>query len=408
MGVLTALLTSFTGCSLSSDVKPLANPALLDQREAVVVLHGYYGSALREKNGGTRRWLKLGTILGGNFRVALASMDLQVLESPELEVEGMLGKFTVLPWIYSTDVYEEFTAKMERSGRVQAIPFAYDWRQDLHGAVLELDALVKQLRERGVPKITLAAHSMGGLVALYYLAYGTQDPESAELNWAGAALVNQAGFFGTPFGGVMSILRNMQHGTGYPWNKRMLLPGTVASFPASYQLLPMSEARFFRPDGSELTLDLANPNLWAKHQLGLYREAPAGSLPAREQYTRRQVTRAAAFHRRLAKVKAPPASLKFFNAVGIGRPTLASGYLDEKRGEILLRPEEVEARGLSFGPLESDGDGTVPLNQAQVPPGISGATITVQSEFTHDRLFADPGMESAFERFMGLEIAPKL
>ena len=408
VGVLTALLTSFTGCSLSSDVKPLADPASFDQRDAVVVLHGYYGSALREKNGGARRWLKLSTILGGNFKVSLASSELQVLESPELEVEGMLGKFTVLPWIYSTDVYEEFTARMERSGQIQAVPFAYDWRGDLHGAVLELDALVKKLRERGVPKVTLAAHSMGGLVALYYLAYGTQDPETAKLNWAGAKEVKAAGFFGTPFGGAMSILRNMQHGTGYPWNKRMLLPGTVASFPASYQLLPLGEARFLRTDGTEIKIDLANTDVWAKHRLGLYREAPEGSLPAREKYTQRQIARAAAFHQRLHLVGTPPPALKFFNAVGVGRPTLASGYVDDASGEILFRPEEVEARGLPFTRLEQDGDGTVPLTQANVPSGISSITTTAQSKYSHDRLFADPEMEMAFEKFLGLKHAPKL
>lgn len=394
-------LTCLPACSLSSDVLLPKSLSTFDDRETVIVLHGYYGSGLKEKEGGTRRWLKLSTILAGNFRVALDSAKLEVLESPELEVEGMMGRFTVLPGIYSTDVYGNFIEKLEESGRYQTVSFAYDWRKDLFSAVVELDALVNSLQARGVRRISLASHSMGGLVAAYYLAYGAAPPEKATLNWAGAKSVERAGFFGTPFGGVMSILRNMQQGTGYPWNKKMLQAGTVASFPSSYHLLPLDGAHFKTAAGQDISVNLGDPEFWEKHKLGLYREAPPSAYSARKEYTKTQLGRAERFQKLVRAATNPPSSLRLFNVTGRGRPTLNSGYFNPENGELLFSPDEVKAKGLPSSLLESDGDGTVPTSQAMVPAGMMAVTTHLESEFSHDRLFADPLMEKAFETFLG-------
>ena len=56
--------------------------------------------------------------------------------------------------------------------------FPYDWRQDNVVIARKLDALIEQLRrDYGDPqlKVDLVAHSMGGLIARYYLQYGTTD-----------------------------------------------------------------------------------------------------------------------------------------------------------------------------------------------------------------------------------------
>ena len=56
--------------------------------------------------------------------------------------------------------------------------FDYDWRQDNIITVGKLDRFIEQIRiDHGDPdlKVDVIAHSMGGLVARYYIRYGTVD-----------------------------------------------------------------------------------------------------------------------------------------------------------------------------------------------------------------------------------------
>lgn len=386
---------------MSNDV--ITPAATFDKRDTVIVLHGYYGSALREIGGGARRWLTLGTLLTGTFPIALHSHELQVLKSPALEVEGLIRQFSIVPKLYSADVYGEFFSRLELSQSRQVVAFSYDWRQDLFDSVKSLDSLVKNLKNSGVSRISFAAHSMGGLLATYYLAYGAAPPESAELNWLGARLVSSAAFFGTPFGGSMSILRNMQHGTGYPWNRRMLQAGTVASFPSSYFLLPLESGQFVEASGEKVSVELSDIKFWQKYKLGLFRDAPAAVIQSRERFTAAQVARAAQFQKLVGAVKSPPASLKLFNTVGIGRRTLSRGYIDAKRGTILFRPEDLKEENFSFDSLNEDGDGTVPLRAASIPPGLESITQIRVSNFSHDRLFMDPIVEREYSVFLAAD-----
>ncbi|MGD8677085.1 MAG: hypothetical protein PVG81_14885, partial [Desulfobacterales bacterium] len=80
--------------------------------------------------------------------------------------------------------------------------FAYDWRRDLVESAKRLDLFIKEkkryvqdqiaqrfgIKDRDV-RFDIVAHSMGGLVARYYLRYGAQDlpPDGSlpEPTWAG-------------------------------------------------------------------------------------------------------------------------------------------------------------------------------------------------------------------------------
>ncbi|RYZ96055.1 MAG: hypothetical protein EOP11_24010, partial [Proteobacteria bacterium] len=333
---VVAALGALSACAPgSSSVYPLKTDlSQVAGRPAVIFLHGYYGSALKDARTGARLFIKPWQTLMGKRPIALHSESLGTRPSPDLEVEGLFGNVTVLPYLYGLTVYSPLINSLSLNGANFVVPFAYDWREDLQPTAANLAALVESLKKAGAPRVSIVAHSMGGLVAAYYLGYGSQSVEKARLNWEGAKAVSRVVFLGTPFRGAISILRNMQHGTGYPWNADLLEPETVSSWKASYYLLPYLDPKLIGGDGRPLPLDLADPTLWADRLLGFYQHPVANPriMEARAEYTKRQVALSRRFQE-LAQLKggsAPPASLKILNVTGEGKPTLAKGYAPEE------------------------------------------------------------------------------
>jgi hypothetical protein len=200
----------------------------------------------------------------------------------------------------------------------------------------------------------------------------------------------------------MSILRNMQSGTGYFWNPTRLEAGTVASFPSSYQLLPLAApVSFLTVSRKKSSRSLADFSFWQKFHLGLLTEPKSAAVDeARLAYSRSQLGRAARLTLLLQAMRNPPKGLRVFRAVGTGRPTLARGYLDEKAGRILFQRDEVKKAGLPFAPLEADGDGTVTGASAVLPPALEKLAQVVSSDYGHGNLFLDPEVGNKYDAFL--------
>lgn len=130
----------------------------------------------------------------------------------------------------------------------------YDWRQDNLESVRRLDALIEQIRlDYGEPdlEVDIVAHSMGGLIARYYLRYGTVDEltdNEFPISFHGADRVRRAILLGTPNLGSMNAVDAFINGkkiglSGFP-------PEVVATFPSAYQLLPHPISQWLiLPDG---------------------------------------------------------------------------------------------------------------------------------------------------------------
>lgn len=405
--LIFAFLVPFAGCTRSAPVINPYLPSLVSNKPAIIFVHGFYGASLRERGAGRRVFLTGMEAMFGSSALSLYQQELGTPRGPELEVEGLLGTVQVVPALYGVDVYstliKELRASHEKS---QVLPLVYDWRDDLTLAVEKLDTLVQLLREKGVTKISIVAHSMGGLVATYYLGYGNQPPATAKINWEGARHVQKAVFFGVPFGGSMIAFRSFEKGSGLPKSERLLNADTMSSFPSLYQLLPLVSTVLDPSGGEPVSLHTFDPALWKKHRFGLLRReglAP-GLVTAREAFTEEQLAKAQRWRDlvQLGRTTEWPApnTLKVLNVVSDDFDTLDRAYFSPASGKLLFDPEEVEKAGLKMAALYRTGDGTVSRTSAEVPPAMASVTKIVTTDYPHEKLFLDPAVETEYNAFL--------
>lgn len=252
--------------------------------------------------------------------------------------------------------------------------FDYDWRRDIPALAREFHRFVLQRRRRVAARRSLGgenihpedvrfdllAHSMGGLVARYYLMYGPADlPADGSLppiTWAGARYFDRVIFVAPPNAGSISALDNLVNGKEigpfqpvYP----AVLPGT---HPSVYQLMPRLRHRRLRvrAPGSELVADPYDPALWERFGWGLADPAAAGYLawlmpeiadPDQRRsralvHLGRLLARAEQFHRAMDRWAPPPEHLELYLVVGGGLRTPASALVDSATGRLTISGAE--------------------------------------------------------------------
>ena len=170
-------------------------------------------------------------------------------------------------------------------GHFTCFEFAYDWRRDnaenarrLHEFILEKKSYVEgeRIKRYGTSepvRFDLVAHSMGGLLARYYLMYGPAelpaDGTPPVLTWSGAQHVDRLVQVGPPNAGSARALLDLVQGVKFS----KLLPEYDAALwgtmPAAYQLLPRTRHAVVRQEGSQDAVDLLDPVVWERHGWGL-------------------------------------------------------------------------------------------------------------------------------------------
>ncbi len=231
--------------------------------------------------------------------------------------------------------------------------FAYDWRRDnvenaqqLHDFIQDRKAYVRaMLNERyGVDrddlKFDLVAHSMGGLIARYYLRYGVSDlPHEGqpEITWAGAEHVERVILVGTPNAGSAKALQQLVEGAHFAAFLPSYAPAILGTMPAIYQLLPRGRHHVLLDQHGAVIDDLYDPALWQEMGWGLAAHDQARVLewllPAiNDPETRSAVAldhqakalrRARQFHAALDQPAAPPPGLDIHLIAGDAIPTNA-------------------------------------------------------------------------------------
>jgi pimeloyl-ACP methyl ester carboxylesterase len=223
-----------------------------EMKDMVVLLPGIMGSVLQKD--GKDIWnisteaIWRGTCEVVSRRSLFEELTLQE-DDPEkyylddgIRATGLIQDARLLPGFFKVDGYsyirtqiiKDFNitpGKVDEDKRANFFEFPYDWRRDNRVAARLLKKLIDQKLSRWQEihpgaKVILIAHSMGGIVARYYLEH-----------LGGAEHCKALITLGTPYRGSVKILNYLANG----FRKRPLpeLTEVVRSFTSAYQLLPM-------------------------------------------------------------------------------------------------------------------------------------------------------------------------
>lgn len=236
--------------------------------------------------------------------------------------------------------------------------YAYDWRRDLVESAQGLDRFIKAKEAevqqeisqrfgitRSPVKFDLVAHSMGSLVARYYLRYGGADlPEDGSLpplTWEGAQHVDHLVVIGPPNAGSLESLTILVDGLKPSPLLATYPPAIVGTLPSVYQLLPRSRHQPLLDVNGQPVQDVMDPLLWEQHGWGLADPAQAEVLeqllpkvtdPQERRnvaldHQRKVMNRAKHFTAALDVPAAPPPSTRLLLVAGDSMPTMSAAQI---------------------------------------------------------------------------------
>ena len=442
---LAGILAGGAGAVLAAALTPRRrlDPRLIraarhdPDRPGTVLIPGILGSQLLRPDG-TQAWLNLGNAFGYHDLQLPATLPLSA--SRDNLVPGpLLGTESVLPRMFGFTEYADvvdlledagFTSGRHVPGRPDYHVFCYDWRRDLVESARALHEHLEALAEaRGDAhaRFNLIGHSMGGLVARYYLRFGTAEPEEdAPVTWAGARRVRHLVLVATPNAGSIPALNAILNGERVGLSHTTLAMSVTSRMPSLYQLLPPAGTAAVIHRGEPLQVDLHDYGTWDRFGWGPFRpralarrtedEAPPEPEPeAQRAFLKAVLARARAFHRALAGRPETPCPARVLVLGGDCLPTLARAAVPERRGAS-PRFDPIDDRESEAMYEAGDGRVTRASVLAAHLPGAedadtgSGLPEVGQAFFgsaDHHGIYSEPTFQSILLRLL-LRPAPRL
>ena len=284
-------------------------------RNPVIVIHGFLGSRLENVETGRNVWgnLKASELFNGysNEQLKDLSVPISYEEHPEEHLDtikpvDMLETFTFVTLVgtkFQLSAYDKLLSILGQAGYIQEgkplpegknfyslFSFYYDWRQSLdfnaarlHEFIKNKESYVKSEYKKlyGVDncdvQFDIVAHSMGGLLARYYLRYGNQPlPEDGSLpkfDWRGSRNIDKVIIVGTPNAGYLDSLMQLVNGLKIDPNPMVPIypPAVIGSFPGIYQMMPLTSTRsvVYSDDPEGDSVDVFDPQVWIDMKWGL-------------------------------------------------------------------------------------------------------------------------------------------
>lgn len=352
------------------------------QAMPVILIPGVFGSRLRDPATGEEMWP------GNAWRVAFSNygdLALQPNDAGDKPLPSGLVPSGIAEQTLQKDFYRPILHTLTQYGGYQRVEpgkpvqdpherrlyvFAYDWRLDIVDNVRALDVLIQAIqKDYGNPQqqVDIVAHSMGGLIARYYLRHGTEDVldgQAMHVTMAGADKVNKLILLGTPnFGSVSSLHAFI---SGQRVGGRTLSPLTLATFPSGYQLFPHPlNTWLLDTQGQAVNADVFSPATWRQFGWSVYEPAAASQAdaPRRKRFFEHQLERA----RRLAWMLAIPEPVSKVRYIVFGggchnTPSRMVLEMIDGKGKVRLNPSDIvkPLQGIDYeGLMTEPGDGRV-------------------------------------------------
>ena len=291
------------------------------QRNPIIVIPGILGSKLVDESQRRVVWGEFGgngidpsTVEGARL-LALPMEEDALLEdlTDTINVAGPLDTLNVRVFgvLFQIAAYRDIVtalgiggyrdaAAVANSGEagprnVRCFQFAYDWRRDnvetaaqLHEFILEKKALVEAERKKRYGdnakpvRFDIVAHSMGGVMARYYLQYGNaplpEDDSPPEVTWAGAEHVERLVMVAPPNAGSLQAVEYLTQGVQFSRFFSKYEPALLGTMPSVYQLLPRTRHRPVVAGLKREPVDLYDPQVWVQAHWGFFNPSQADLL----------------------------------------------------------------------------------------------------------------------------------
>ncbi len=397
-GMMLLLVFSLTGGCASQrhpDLATLYHEQASQRagRPPLVGIPGLMGSRIIDPRSGEDIWGCLRGVVSGTADMRLALPVESGDDMPPMRHEAILE-------IGGVDIYQSgvkvlvedggYTMVTEQNPAPQAplFPFGYDWRFSCATNAETLSALITSIQQRckdPSAKVDILTHSMGGLIARYYILYGGKNvlnERNPVPTYAGAANVRKLVMIGTPNMGSAGALLALLEGSHVGLAR--IHPDLVATMPSMVELIPPpSVPALFLPDGSPAPIDIYDVTTWKETEWGIFDPARAPGIMRRYESSHRGATeiesakylralqehfgtllaQAAAFHRAL-EAGPVPASVQTLAVGGDCARTLRGFVVEREKGRWKVRrtPGDVKnpIKGVDLSHIYYDpGDGVV-------------------------------------------------
>lgn len=392
--LLIVMLSACTSVAVKPDLKRLYSmSADSPDQPPVIFIHGAFGSRLRNTITKEVVWPgSLTNVLFGKQRRLAIEINRETLtpQPDTLEPYALFdqfgGKDYYKPIIDTLTgpggyIHTELGTQPGNVSR-RLYVFLYDWRLDISTTAAKLSHYIDQIRNDFGDqqlKVDIVAHSMGALIARYFIRFGNLDVLDSDVDVVpgyGVDIIRKVVMLGPPNSGSIAGLQNFM--MGYRLGFRKILPDIFATMPSAYQLLPHPD-RDWMIDvyGQRFDRSLYDASAWEKFGWGIYNknirhkissdfksELEAEQyLSTLEAFFKKYLLRAKRFHRALS-LRFDTTQVQYIVLGGDCELTPARCLVEEVNGELVTRlhPAQVVNRqpGVDYERLMLEpGDGSV-------------------------------------------------
>lgn len=261
---------------------------MVNDQPPVVLIHGVLGSKLRNKTTNKDLWPGSATRL---FLSDYSDIAFDIDSDSLAPMSDNIEAYAISEGAVGKDFYGKIVKtlgdaagyKLAKIGdpidpkQKNYYIFHYDWRQDNVVSSAQLADFIDKIQvdyKNLDLKVDIIAHSMGGLIARYYIRYGKQDvlednDFDKKVTMYGGDRVRRVVLLGTPNLGSVKTLNVFISGVNT--GLKQIGTETLATMPSLYQLFPHPLNNWIvNGTGKPLDRDLFDVETWRRFQWSIF------------------------------------------------------------------------------------------------------------------------------------------